>query len=128
MNINNLGEVVQLIGQHGPATITADALSAAIDLNDYEGDLVAVLQTLGSTGNADNTMDVTLHESDTSGGSYTLAAGTAFTQVGYNAASNQKISINSDALKRYVKFSFDVAGTTPSYSTSAALLGIKKQS
>lgn len=126
MNRNNLGEIVDLIGSHGPETITTDTLSAAIDLQAYDGDLVLLLQTPGSTGNADNTLTVTLHESDTSGGSYTLASNTSMTQVGYNTASNQKVSIDSNALKQFVKISFDVAGTSPSYSCAAALLGVKK--
>ena len=121
----NLGDVFNLAGYH-QATITADGLSSAIDLNDYDGELAAVLLTTGSTGNANNTMDVAIYECDTSGGSYTAATGAAFTQVGYNAASQQKISVNKNELKRYVKFNFDVSGTSPSYPVACALLGAKK--
>lgn len=124
MYATNLGDVLTLIGIH-QATITADGVSAALDLGDYEGEVVAVLMTLGSTGNANNTLDVTITESDTSGGSYT-ANGAAFAQVGYNAAASEKISFNSDSAKRYVKFDFNVAGTTPSYPVAVALLGVKK--
>lgn len=126
MYANNLGDVLDLIGSH-QATITSDVLSSAIDLNDYEGEVVAVLLTPGSTGNANNTMDITVHEADTSGGSYSAVSGQgAFAQVGYNAASNQKISINSDSVKRFVKFNIDVGGTSPSYPVALALLGVKK--
>lgn len=121
----NLGNVLQIIGAH-QATITADVLSSAIDLNDYEGQLAAILKTPGSTGNANNTLDVTIHHADTSGGSYTAASGAAFTQVGYNAAGEEKIVLNKGALKRWVKFNFDVTGTSPSYACAALLLGAKK--
>lgn len=121
----NLGDVLDLIGYH-QATITADGLSAAIDLKEYEGEIALVLLTPGSTGNANNTIDVEVHEADASGGSYTAAAGGAFTQVGYNAASQQKISLNSDELKRFIKIDFDVAGTDPSYPVAVAVMGVKK--
>lgn len=121
----NLADVLDLIGFH-QATITADGQSAAIDLQAYEGQLAALLMTPGSTGNANNTIDVAIYESDTSGGSYTAAAGAAFTQIGYNVAGQQKISIDKTKLKRFVKFNFDVSGTSPSYAVAAALLGAKK--
>lgn len=123
---NNIGDVLDLVGSH-QATITADGLSAAIDLNDYEGEVALVLLTPGSTGNANNTLDVNIHEADTSGGSYSAVTGQGvFTQVGYNAASNQKISFNTDSCKRFVKFNIDVGGTSPSYPVALALLGVKK--
>lgn len=121
----NLADVLRIIGSH-QATITADGLSAAIDLNDYEGQLAAILKTPGSTGNADNRLDVTIHHSDTEGGSYAAASGAAFTQVAYNTAGEEKIVLNKGALKRWVKFNFDVTGTSPSYAVAALLLGAKK--
>lgn len=121
----NLGDAVDLIGSH-QATIEADGLSAAIDLKDYEGELIALLLTTGSAANADNTLDVNIHEADTSGGSYTAVTGSAFTQVGDSEASTQKISLNKGAMKRYIKFNFNVEGTGPSYPVACAILGAKK--
>lgn len=125
MYATNLGDVLDLIGYH-QATIGSDGLSSAIDLQQYEGQLAALLMTTGSTGNANNTIDVSVYECDTSGGSYAAATGGAFTQVGYNAAAQQKLVLNKNKLKRYVKFNFDVSGTDPSYPVACALMGAKK--
>ena len=121
----NEGDVVTRIGGVAAQVLTADALGAAIDLQDYEGELIVLLNSAAGTGNADNTLAVNLKESDTSGGSYTDVAGGAFSAVS-TAASAQKISVNSDEMKRYVKFNLDVGGTTPSFVMAAELLGIKK--
>lgn len=121
----NPGDALTLIGVHH-ATITADGLSAALDLQAYEGEIAISLSTPGSTGNANNLLDANVHEADASGGSYTAVTGSAFTQVGYNAAASEKISLNSDEMKRFIKINFDVTGTSPSYPVAVHVFGYKK--
>lgn len=125
MYAQNIGDVLDLIASDNSNPLTADGLSSAIDLQQYEGELVATLNTPGSTGNANNTLDVTIYHSDTSGGTYT-ATSVAFAQVGYNTASNQKISFLKGELKQFIKFNKDVSGTSPSYQLALNLLGVKK--
>lgn len=125
MYAQNLGDVLTLIGVHH-ATITADGLSAAFDLAQYEGEIVLAVSTPGSTGNADNRLDINVHDSIASGGTYAAVTEAAFTQIGYNVAASEKISINSDAIKQFIKINFDATGTNPSYPVAVHILGVKK--
>jgi hypothetical protein len=69
-----------------------------------------------------------LTESDTSGGTYTDVTGGAFTITTANTASVQKISVNSDNMKRFIKAVVTVAGGTGAGAVTIAGLGSKKYS
>lgn len=105
------------------ATLSSSSVGSAVDLVDLEGE-VCVFIDVGA-GSGDMTLDAKLTECDTSGGSYTDVASGAFTQV-TTSASQQKLVFNSDSLKRYVKISYTLAGTTPSFLFSSHLIGVKK--
>ena len=102
MTIQNLGtktEVLNFLPNDVVATtVTA---STAIDLLDYEGDIAVVL--CAEAGSAGVTYAGKLTEADTSGGAYTDVTGGAFTTTAANTASVQKISVNSDNIKRFIK-------------------------
>jgi hypothetical protein len=69
-----------------------------------------------------------LTEADTSGGSYTDVTGGAFTITTANTASVQKISVNSDNTKRFIKAVVTVAGGTGTGAVAIVGLGSKKYS
>lgn len=105
------------------ATVAADTLGSAIDLVDYEGEIVVALDC--SAGVSDDTCACKLKESATSGGSYTDVAGGAFTGV-TTTASAEKLSLQSNEMMRFVKLDIDVGGTLHSFLISAKIYGIKK--
>jgi hypothetical protein len=127
MTIQNLGtktEVLNFLPNDVVATtVTA---STAIDLVDYEGDIAVVL--CAEAGSSGVTYLGKLTEADTSGGSYTDVTGGAFTITTANTASVQKISVNSDNTKRFIKAVVTVAGGTGTGAVAIVGLGSKKYS
>jgi len=105
----------------------------AVDLNDYEGDIVVILDV---ENGGTSTLDVKLQSSDTSGGAYTdvtsvfnldgteqASAAVAFAQVS-TSASKQYLVFPKGAAKRWVKAVSAVDTSTHTYSINA--LGAKK--
>jgi hypothetical protein len=95
-------------------------------LVDYEGDIAVVL--CAEAGSAGVTYAGKLTEADTSGGAYTDVTGGAFTTTAANTASVQKISVNSDNTKRFIKAVVTVAGGTGTGAVAIVGLGSKKYS
>jgi hypothetical protein len=104
------------------AVITSTTTGSAVDLLEYDGEAAIILNC--SAGGAGATCDVKLTHSDTSGGTYTDVTGATFTQVG-NAASFQKISVNTNEIKQFVKAVCTVAGTA-SFKIGVELVAVKK--
>lgn len=97
------------------ATITAIGDQTGVDLAAYEGDIQIILAATAAGSGA--TFDVRIEEADTLGGSYTAVTGGGFTQIG-NAYAKEVITLNSDDLKRYIRFSVTSdAGTGSSVMT-----------
>lgn len=119
----NIADLLQPLSVYPVATVTADGLGSAIDLAEYEGEIAIFVAVSAGSGNM--TCDINVHNSDTSGGSYTAVTGSAITQV-TTTASIQKISLDSNELKRFIKLNIDVGGTSPSFLISAVGAAIKK--
>jgi hypothetical protein len=117
-----------------PTAERTDALDGtAVDLNDYEGDIVVILDV---EDDGTSTLDVKLQSSDTEGGSYgevtsvfnldgteQASAAVAFAQV-EDDASKQYLVFPKGAAKRWVKAVSTVDTSTHTYSINA--LGAKK--
>ena len=115
------------------AARTADLDGTAVDMNDYEGDLVIILDVeAGGT----STLDVKIQSSDTSGGSYTdvtsvfnldgteqASAAVAFTQVS-TSADKQYLVFPKGAAKRWIKAVSTTSTSTHTYSING--VGVKK--
>lgn len=117
-------EALVLTSGHPTAARTSTGTSSAIDLVDYDGDVVVILDS-GAGGGTSPTLDVTITTSDASGGTYAAITGAAFTQV-VGTASQQKLAISKDDAKRYVKVAYAIGGTSPSFTFSANVIGAKK--
>jgi len=124
MTIQNLGSGTEVLSLLANDVVTATGTGSAVDLVDYEGDLAVVLDAEAGGGSV--TYAVKLTESDTSGGSYTDVSGGAFTTTGANTALVEKISVNTNGMKRYIKVSVTVAGGTGAGAVSVLALGSKK--
>jgi hypothetical protein len=115
------------------AARTADLDGTAVDMNDYEGDLVIILDVeAGGT----STLDVKIQSSDTSGGSYTdvttvfnldgteqASAAVAFAQVS-TSADKQYLVFPKGAAKRWIKAVSTTSTSTHTYSING--VGVKK--
>ncbi len=134
-----------------PAAKTADTLSAAIDLANVKGKVGVLLHSAPGTGNADNTLDVTVHELQTDGTTYAAATtpkawlngveqtGLAFTQV-TNAAGGKLMllvfSVRDLKVKSgdnigggvgpKIKIDLNLAGTNPSFILSCSVLELEE--
>ena len=112
---------------------TSNLNGTAVDMNDYEGDLVVILDVQnGGT----STLDVKLQSSATSGGTYTdittvftrdgveqASGAVAFAQVS-TSASKQVVVLPKGAAYRYVKAVSTTSTSTHTYSING--VGVKK--
>ncbi len=124
MTIQNLGTKTEVLNVLPSDVVTATGVGSAIDLLDYEGDIAVSLDAEAGGGSV--TYAVKLTECDTSGGTYTDISGGGFTTSGANAAVTEKISINTDSIKRFIKASVTVAGGTGAGAVSVVAFGSKK--
>jgi hypothetical protein len=122
--IHNLGDKTFALSLLPSDVVTTTGLGSAVDLEDYEGEMAVVLDA--EAGGASITYAVKLQESDTSGGSYTDVTGGAFTTTDANTALVEKISVNTNDMKRFVKLSITVAGGTGAGAVSVVALASKK--
>ena len=122
--IQNLGDKTFVLSLLPSDVVTTTGLGSAVDLEDYEGEMAVVLDA--EAGGASVTYAVKLQESDTSGGTYTDVAGGAFTPTDANTALVEKISVNTNDMKRFVKLSITVAGGTGAGAVSVVALASKK--
>jgi len=106
--------------------VTSTATSSAIDLLEYDGDVLLVLDCAAGTGTSP-TLDVKITNSDASSGTYTDLSGATFTQV-TDSASMQTLVINKDSAERYIKIVQTITGSSPSFTFSINLIGVKKYS
>ena len=112
---------------------TANLSGTAVDMNDYEGDLVVILDVeAGGT----STLDVKIQSSDTSGGTYSdvttvfnldgteqASAAVAFAQVS-TSADKQYLVFPKGAAKRWIKAVSVTDTSTHTYSING--VGVKK--
>ena len=119
----NLGKL-NLIAGHPTAARTATGQTAGIDLRVYDGDVVFVLDSAAGAGTSP-TLDVTIEDS-ADNSSFSALSGAAFTQV-TGTASAQKLSIDKDNAKRYVRIKYTIGGSSgQSFTFSVNGFGLKK--
>ena len=121
----NLDKLTVVAGK-ATGAVTSTATSSAIDLLEYDGDVLLVLDCAAGTGTSP-TLDIKLTECATTGGTYTDLSGATFTQV-TDSASMQTLVINKDSAERYIKIVQTITGSSPSFTLSINLIGVKKYS
>jgi hypothetical protein len=134
MSILSTGlEKLQHFALAATAVRTSNLDGTAVDLNDYEGDVVVILDVAnGGT----STLDVKIQSSDTSGGSYSdvttafyrggsevASSAVAFSQVS-TTASKQYLVFPKGAAKRWIKAVSTTSSSSHTYSINA--VGAKK--
>jgi hypothetical protein len=109
---------------HPTTARTATGSGTGVDLQQYDGDLVLLLDSAAGSGTTP-TMTVTVEHSDSLGSGYSAISGAAFTQV-TTTASQQKLVISKDESRRYVRVTYTIGGTSPSFTFSVNAVGVKK--
>lgn len=115
----NLGDQLNVLNIIPIASVTGDGNGSGVDLQGYEGEMAVILDCVNTAGTTP-TMDIKLQHSDDNS-SYSDVTGGAFAQVTDAGASVQKLSLNSDELKRYIRAVKDIGGT----SSPAFLVSVK---
>ena len=125
--LNALAQTVGLV-LAAAAQRTSTLTGTGIDVLDYEGVALAVLNASAGTGTTP-TLDVKLQHSDDDS-TYADVTGGTFTQVtdAAETAGVQVLKVNVSDLKRYVRVIGTIAGTTPSFEFGVEFVGIKKAS
>ena len=125
MAINQLNlEKLDITAAVASASVTATATSSAIDLKEFDGDVLLVLNCAAGTGSSP-TLDIKVQDSDETGGTYGDLSGATFTQV-TDAASVQTLEVNKDECKRFIKIVQTVGGSSPVFVYGISLVGLKK--
>ena len=117
-------EKLEISAAVASASVTATATSSAIDLKEFDGDVLLVLNCAAGTGSSP-TLDIKVQDSDETGGTYGDLSGAAFTQV-TDSASLQTLEVNKDECKRFIKLVQTVGGSSPVFVYGISLVGAKK--
>ena len=125
--LNALAQTVGLV-LAAAARRTSNLDSTGIDVLDYEGVALIVLNASAGTG-TNPTLDVKLQHSDDDS-TYADVTDGAFTQVtdAAETAGVQVMKVNVSDLKQYLRIVGTVGGTTPSFDYGVEFVGIKKAS
>lgn len=124
----NIGTHLQTIDLLPMASVTATGNGTGVDVSQFVGSIAVQLAAKATAGTSP-TLDVKLQESDDDS-TYTDISGATFTQVtsaGSSAATLEKIAVNVDACKKYIRAVKTIGGTSsPAFMTTCVALGVKQ--
>lgn len=123
MTIQNLGTKTTLLSLSASDVVTATVNRTGVDLVDYEGDIMAILDA--EAGGASITYAVKIQDS-ADNSTFADVSGLAFTTTDANTALQETLKINSNEVRRYIRAVITVAGGTGAGAVSVVALGSKK--
>ena len=123
MTILNLGTKTTLLSLSASDVVTATVNRTGVDLVDYEGDIMAILDA--EAGGASITYAVKIQDS-ADNSTFADVSGLAFTTTDANTALQETLKINSNEVRRYIRAVITVAGGTGAGAVSVVALGSKK--
>ena len=123
MTVQNLGTKTTLLALSPNDVVAASANRTGVDLVDYEGDIMAILDA--EAGGASITYAVKIQDS-ADDSTYADVSGLAFTTTDANTALRETLRINSDEVRRYIRAVITVAGGSGAGAVSVVALGSKK--
>ena len=123
MTVQNLGTKTELLSLSANDVVTATVNRTGVDLVDYEGDIMAILDA--EAGGASITYAVKIQDS-ADNSSFADVTDLAFTTTTANTALRETLRINSDEIRRYIRAVITVAGGTGAGAVSVVALGSKK--
>jgi hypothetical protein len=114
-----------------PIDRTTTLTGTALDVQDYEGVALIVLNGAAATAGTTPTLNVKLqHSATTTTGDFVDVTSAAFVEVTDVAgtAGVQTLKVNVSDLKRYIRVIGTIAGSGAHFDFSAGFVGIKKAS
>jgi phenylalanyl-tRNA synthetase beta subunit len=123
VTILNLGTKTTLLSLSASDVVTATVNRTGVDLVDYEGDIMAILDA--EAGGASITYAVKIQDS-ADNSTFADVSGLAFTTTDANTALQETLKINSNEVRRYIRAVITVAGGTGAGAVSVVALGSKK--
>ena len=112
-----------------PIARTATLTGTALDVLDYEGSCLIVLNAAAATAGTTPTLNVKLqHSATTTSGDFVDVTSGAFTAVTDVAgtAGVQYLKFNASDLKRYLRVIGTIAGANASFDFTVEFVGVKK--
>jgi hypothetical protein len=112
-----------------PIARTATLTGTALDVLDYEGACLIVLNAAAATAGTTPTLNVKLqHCATTTSGDFVDVTGATFTQVTDVAgtAGVQTLHLNVSDLKQYLRVIGTIAGANASFDFTVEFVGVKK--
>lgn len=124
----HLGAVTSTIDLIPMADITASGNATGVDCTDFVGSVAVILKCKNVAGTTP-TLDIKLQDS-LDNITYADITGAVFTQVtdaGTKAATLEKISVNLDSARKYIRAVKTIGGTSsPEFLVSCTALGVKQ--
>lgn len=125
--LHNLGSKTYVGSLLGADSRSASANGTGFDLqgsNDAEGEAIVILDSEAGSGTSP-TLDVKLQDS-ANNSDWSDISGATFTQVTDGGAGFEKISINCNDVRRYVRAVATLGGVTPAFVFGVSLVYGKK--
>lgn len=113
----------------GPVSRTTDLEGTAVDLHDYEGVALFVLNAAAATAGSSPKLDCKIqHSATTTAGDFADVSGATYAQVTDQAgtAGVQVLKLDISSLKRYVRIIGDLTGSSAAFDFSAEVVAFKK--
>jgi hypothetical protein len=121
----NVGDHLSVLDILPVAAVTSSGNGTGVDLQQYAGQVAIVLDAHNVAGTTP-TMDVKVQDSADNSSFADISPSVAFTQV-TTTDSVQKLVVNKDNLRRYIRVVKTIGGTSsPQYLLSAKAYAIKK--
>lgn len=124
----NLGQELQTLAFIPMADITASGNGTGIDTTDFVGSIAIALSAKNVAGTTP-TLDVKIQDSadNSTFADITSAAFTQVTDAGTKLATLEKIVVNIDAARRYLRAAKTIGGTSsPEFLVSCTAVGVKQ--
>ena len=122
--MNTIAQEYKAISVMKPAAVTATGASTGVSVKELLDDAMAILD-VGAVAGTNPTLDLVIQSSDAVGGTYTTIATfgqvTAATKIGavrVNLGGQNSGSVE----QKFVRASYTIAGTNPSFTISVILL------
>lgn len=122
MRDNDFYSGVDVMSLIPPARHTATANQTGVDVRDYDGQLLIILESSAGGGTAP-TMDVKIQDS-ADNSSFADVSGKVFTQVA-GSQSRQTMSLEANSVRRYIRAVKTIGGTSPTFDAACVAIGRK---
>lgn len=121
----NWADHVSVLNPVPVADVTATGNGTDIDLQQYSGQ-IAIIADVKNVAGTLPTMDISVQDSANNSSFAAISPAVAFAQV-TTVASTQKIVLNKDNIRRYLRIVKTIGGTSsPEYYVSVKVFAVKK--